>query len=85
MTNLTISLPEALAAYLKEQLASGQYDTANDYIQALIQQDKARKDHLESLIIEGLNSGEPTPMTTSDWESIRAAVHQNQSDQSHNG
>jgi len=74
MTNLTISLPEALAAYLKEQLSSGQYGTANDYIEALIQQDKARKDHLESLTLEGLNSGEPTPMTTSDWDVIRATV-----------
>jgi antitoxin ParD1/3/4 len=49
MTNLTISLPEALAAHLKEQLASGQYNTANDYIQALIQQDKARKGNSHSL------------------------------------
>jgi antitoxin ParD1/3/4 len=49
MTNLTISLPEALAAYLKEQLESGQYNTANDYIQALIQQDKARKENSHSL------------------------------------
>lgn len=77
MTNLTVSLPEALTAYLKEQLASGQYNSADDYIQALIQQDKARKDHLESLILEGLNSGEATPMMTSDWESIRTAVRQN--------
>ena len=32
MTNLTVSLPEALTAYLQEQLASGQYNTADDYI-----------------------------------------------------
>jgi len=49
MTKLTVSLPEALTAYLQEQLTSGQYNTADDYIQALIQQDKARKDHLETL------------------------------------
>ena len=44
MTNLSISLPEALIAYLQEQLASGQYNTADDYIQDLIQQDKAHND-----------------------------------------
>jgi antitoxin ParD1/3/4 len=49
MTNLTVSLPEALTAYLQEQLASGQYNTADGYIQALIQQDKARKDYLAPL------------------------------------
>lgn len=58
MTNLTISLPEALAAYLKEQLASGQYNTANDYIQALIQQDKARKEN-QILSKENANAIEP--------------------------
>ena len=44
MTNLSISLPEALIAYLQEQLASGQYNTTDDYIQDLIQQDKAHND-----------------------------------------
>jgi antitoxin ParD1/3/4 len=85
MTTLTVSLPEALTAYLQEQLASGQYNTADDYIQALIQQDKARKDHLEPLILEGLASGDATPMTTNDWESIRAVVRQNQSNRPQNG
>lgn len=85
MTHLTVSLPEALTTYLQEQLASGQYNTADDYIQALIQQDKARKDHLEPLILEGLASGDATPMTTTDWKSIRAAVRQNQSDRPQNG
>jgi antitoxin ParD1/3/4 len=84
MTTLTVSLPEALTAYLQEQLASGQYNTADDYIQALIQQDKARKDHLEPLILEGLASGDATPMTTNDWESIRAVVRQNQSNRPQN-
>lgn len=49
MTNLTVSLSESLTTYLQEKLASGQYNTVDDYIQALIQQDKARKEHLELL------------------------------------
>ncbi len=77
--SLTVSLPEALTAYLQEQIAAGHYDTADDYIQALIQQDKARKEHLEHLLLEGLASGEATSMIATDWESIRAAVRQNQS------
>lgn len=85
MTTLTVSLPEALTTYLQEQLALGQYNTADDYVQALIQQDKTRKDHLEPLILKGLASGDATPMTTTDWESIRAAVRQNQSDRPQNG
>lgn len=85
MTNLTVSLPEALTAYLQEQIAAGHYNTADDYIQALIQQDKARKEYLEPLLLEGLASGEATPMTATDWETVRAAVRQNQSDRAQNG
>ncbi|NEQ97277.1 MAG: type II toxin-antitoxin system ParD family antitoxin [Cyanothece sp. SIO2G6] len=75
MTPLTVSLPDALTEYIQEQLAKGAYNTADDYIQALIQQDKTRKEHLEPLILEGLASGDATPMTTTDWDNIRAAVH----------
>jgi antitoxin ParD1/3/4 len=85
MTNLTVSLPEALTAYLQEQIAAGHYNTADDYIQALIQQDKARKEHLEPLLLEGLASGEATSMGATDWETIRAAVRQNHSDSAQNG
>jgi antitoxin ParD1/3/4 len=85
MTNLTVSLPEALTAYLQEQIAAGHYNTPDDYIQALIQQDKARKEHLEPLILEGLASGDATPMTAADWDDIRAAVRENQSDRSQHG
>jgi antitoxin ParD1/3/4 len=85
MTNLTVSLPEALTAYLQEQIAAGHYNTPDDYIQALIQQDKARKEHLEPLILEGLESGDATPMTAADWDDIRAAVRENQSDRSQHG
>lgn len=85
MTHLTVSLPEALTAYLQEQIAAGYYNTPDDYIQALIQQDKARKEHLEPLILEGLESGEATPMTATDWDGIRAAVRRKHSDQSQNG
>jgi len=85
MTDLTVSLPETLTAYLQEQIASGHYDTADDYIQALIQQDKARKEHLEPLLLEGLASGEATLMSATDWVAIRAAVRQNQSDSAQNG
>ena len=85
MTNLTVSLPEALTAYLQEQIAAGHYNTPDDYIQALIQQDKARQEHLEPLILEGLESGAATPMTAADWDDIRAAVRENQSDRSQHG
>jgi Arc/MetJ-type ribon-helix-helix transcriptional regulator len=44
MTTLILTLPEALTLYLQEQIASGYYSNANDYIQTLIQQDRSRKE-----------------------------------------
>ncbi|NJL86835.1 MAG: type II toxin-antitoxin system ParD family antitoxin [Leptolyngbyaceae cyanobacterium SM1_1_3] len=82
MTTLTVSLPEALTAYLQEQIAAGHYNTADDYIQALIRQDKAQKEHLEPLILEGLASGDAKPITTADWDTIRTTLDQNRPDRS---
>lgn len=77
MTQLSITLPEELTTYLQLQIESGHYATPSDYIQALIQQDQARKTRLEALALEGINSGPATPMTGEDWDTIRAAVRHN--------
>jgi putative addiction module CopG family antidote len=74
---ITIDLPENLAIYFQDQITTGEYPSASDYIQALIRADQARKNRLEALAIAGVNSGPSTPMTQADWHSIRAAVRQN--------
>jgi antitoxin ParD1/3/4 len=84
MTTLTVTLPEALTLYLQEQIASGHYSNANDYIQTLIQQDQLRKQYLEPLILEGIASGAPTPMTSDDWNEIRQSVRNNYNDRTQN-
>jgi antitoxin ParD1/3/4 len=84
MTTLTVTLPESLTLYLQEQIASGFYTNANDYIQDLIQQDRSRKQYLEPLILEGITSGAPTPMTSDDWNAIRQSVRNNHSDRTQN-
>jgi antitoxin ParD1/3/4 len=76
MTTLPITLPDTLTAYLQEQIDAGNYPTPSDYIQALIQQDQARKSQ-EALLLEALDSGSATPMTDQDWDTIRATVRQN--------
>lgn len=84
MTTLTVNLPESLTLYLQEQIASGCYSNANDYIQTLIQQDRSRKQYLEPLILEGIASGAPTPMTSDDWNEIRQSVRNNYNDRTQN-
>jgi antitoxin ParD1/3/4 len=77
MNTLPITLPESLTTYLQTQIASGHYTTPSDYIQALIQADRDRQARLETLALEGIQSGSATPMTSDDWLQIRATVRNN--------
>ena len=76
MKSMNISLPESMRTYVEEQIKTGDYGTASEYIRDLIRRDRAQKkqDRLESLVLEGLNSGEASPMTEADWADIRAEV-----------
>jgi antitoxin ParD1/3/4 len=77
MNTLPIALPENLTIYLQTQIASGHYATPSDYIQALIQADRDRQDRLQTLALEGIQSGSTTPITPEDWAYICTIVRQN--------
>ena len=70
---MKISLPESLAAFVEQQVASGKFVSAEHYLGALIEADQKQKarEHLEALIREGLDSGPASEMTAQDWEHIR--------------
>jgi len=70
MTPLNISLPEPLRAFVDSQVAEGRYASPDEYIQQLIREDAKRKtrEKVDALVIEGLSSGEPVPVTPEYWE-----------------
>ena len=76
MTNTTmnISLPETLKEYVRDRVAEGIYSNPSDYIRALIRTDMKRhsQEHLESMMLEGINSGPATEMTCADWDGSMA-------------
>ncbi len=76
MKSINISLPDGMRAYIEEQVADGGYSTISEYFRELVRQDQKRKakEHLETLLLEGLNSGNATPLTEQDWDDIRQAV-----------
>ncbi|HLC76251.1 MAG TPA: type II toxin-antitoxin system ParD family antitoxin [Candidatus Peribacterales bacterium] len=77
MASINISLPEALLKFLKEQVKQHGYSTVSEYIRALLrenQKGKAMQEKLDALLLEGLESGPPTPMTVKDWECIHEEV-----------
>ncbi len=78
MSTINISLPETMKAYIDEQVSKGGYSTVSEFFRDLIRQDQKRKakENLEDLLLEGIQSGSTTPMSTQDWEDIRLAVQE---------
>jgi antitoxin ParD1/3/4 len=83
MTTMNISLPDSMKAFLEEQVAKGGFGTTDEYLHALIREAQRReaKAKLEALLLEGLDSGEPIPITDEYWEQKRREFderHQNE-------
>jgi len=77
MSNISISLPDDLQAYVDEQIVSAGYASASDYFLTLVQRDRQRekaKEDLDSLLIQGLDSldrQEGIEATNGWWEKER--------------
>jgi antitoxin ParD1/3/4 len=69
MATLNISLPNQLREYVNSRVGSGEFQSASDYLRDLIRHDK---EHLEHLLVEGIESGEPKPL---DLNLIRNRAH----------
>ena len=76
MTTLNISLPESMRTFIEEQIAKCGYTTASEYIHHLIQQDQKQvaQMKLETMLLEGLGSGEPIEVTDEWWENKRTEL-----------
>ena len=72
-TTMNISLPEMLKAFVDEQVQSGGYGSASEYIRELVRKDQKErgKARLESLLLEGFDSGEAIPITPEFWQELR--------------
>ena len=60
MATLHLSLPEPLTDWVNSQTRTGRFESANDYLRALIERDRERSaaiDEIQSLVAEGLESG----------------------------
>jgi antitoxin ParD1/3/4 len=60
MPTMNISLPEALRAFVEEQVTQRRYGTTSEYIRDLIRRDQERQ-HLRDLLLAGAAS-EPGPV-----------------------
>jgi len=73
MQTMNISLPDQLKEFVDEQVGSGRYSSVSEYVRDLIRDDERRRaqEKLETMLIEGIQSGEPSEMNREDWKDIR--------------
>ena len=76
MKSMNISLPEPMKQYVDEQVSSGSYSSASEYMRELVRADQQRREkaRLEALLLEALNSGEPIDLTPEMIEDVRSRL-----------
>lgn len=74
---LNISLPDQVQTFVEEQAISAGFNSANEYVYHLILREQERvtqQERIESLLLEGLESGEPVEATDDWWEQKRTQL-----------
>lgn len=76
MASLNISLPQSLKEYVETQVSTCGYSTPSEYLRELLRQDQKHRaeEKLETLLLEGLNSGDPIHVTPEYWEQKRLSL-----------
>jgi len=80
MTRIDFELAPDLAQFVDQQVATGRFDAPAAYIKSLLKRAKQGNERLESLLIEGLDSGDTIPLNQQEWERIREDVAERLSD-----
>ncbi len=65
MATMTISLPEPMREFVESEVALGNYGSASELFRELVRERQKRKtqERLETLLLEGLESGKPIEVT----------------------
>ena len=73
MTSTNISVPESMKEFIEDEVSSGGYGTASEYVRELVRDAKKQKEEerIEKLLLEALESGPASPLTKKDWEAIK--------------
>jgi len=73
MEIVNLSLTQGLKDFVQAEMTKGGYSNTGEYIQELIREEKKRKEntHLETLLLEGLQSGPPLTMSKDDLQELK--------------
>jgi antitoxin ParD1/3/4 len=78
MDTMNIALPESMKHFVQEQVTEGGYSSVSEYVRDLIRNAQKRKvnERIDALLLEGLDSGDPIPVTTEYWEEKKRRLTQ---------
>jgi antitoxin ParD1/3/4 len=70
MEIMNIALPESMKHFVQERVTEGVYSSISEYMRELIRADQKRKveERIDTLLLEGLDSGKPIPVMPEYWE-----------------
>ena len=70
MDTMNVALPESMKSFVQDRVTEGGYSSVSEYIRELIRADQKRKaeERIDTLLLEGLDSGQPIPVTAEYWE-----------------
>lgn len=65
MATMTISMPEPLRDFIESEVSSGNYGSASELFREMVRERQKAKaqERLETLLLEGLESGNPVKVT----------------------
>ena len=70
MASMNISLPDEMKNWVEENVQTGRYSNASDYMRDLIREDHRKLEELRAALIEGENSGKSSEL---DFEAFIAS------------
>jgi antitoxin ParD1/3/4 len=70
MEMMNIALPESIKQFVEERVSEGGYSNVSEYVLELIRTDQQRlvAERTDALLLEGMASGDPIPVTPAYWE-----------------
>jgi antitoxin ParD1/3/4 len=73
-----IALPEQVREFVSQQAAAGGYGSPDEYVHQLVEAARKQKaeEELERLLLQGINSGDPEPVTPHEFEDIRREIRE---------
>lgn len=76
MATMTISLPDKMREFVETEVSTGEYGSASELFRELLRERQKQKaqENLETLLLEGLESGKPSLVTSEYLEKRRKSL-----------